>query len=331
MTEHGNQPDRFTKDEIVAAGTAIKNAKRIAVISPKNLDGDSLGACCALNIVLRNLGKQTQLICLEDIPETMRFIPTIHEFSKELDTSKYDLFIIPDCAEAKLTGFEVSHPELFDGTKEFINIDHHISNKNFGTINIIKPTMASATMVVYKLLKFWNVQITPDIATALMVGLYTDTGSFMHSNTTVAAYETAAQLLSYGANLQRLVRSIFKTTPLSTMKLWGKVLSRVRQNDRKITVSYVTQRDFEETGSKPEELTGVVDFINAVPDSYFSLLLTEFQGKIKGSLRTLRDDVNLSKIAEVFGGGGHAKASGFTIPGKLILEERLRVSAEATA
>jgi phosphoesterase RecJ-like protein len=111
------------------------------------------------------------------------------------------------------------------------------------------------------------------------------------------------------------------------MRLWGKVLSRVRQNDRKITVSYVTDKDFEEVGAKPEDLTGVVDYINAVPDSYFSLLLTEFAGKIKGSLRTLRDDINLSAIAEIFGGGGHAKAAGFTIPGKLVPIERLAIQA----
>ena len=182
-------------------------------------------------------------------------------------------------------------------------------------------------MVMYKLLRFWNVKMTPDIATALMVGIYTDTGSFMHSNTTDEVYTIAGKLLSSGANMRKIVKSIFKTTPISTMRLWGKVLSRVRQNDRKITVSYVTQQDFEEVGAKPEDLTGVVDYINSVPDSYFSLLLTEFARKIKGSLRTLRDDINLSTIAEIFGGGGHAKASGFTIPGKLVRTERLAIQA----
>lgn len=323
--------DHFTKEEIVSVGMKIKNAKRIAVISPKNLDGDSLGSTCALNIVLKNLGKQSQLICLADIPDNMRFIPTANEFIQDLDTSTYDLFLITDCGEAKLTGFDKTHPEMFDGTKEFINIDHHISNTKFGTINIVKHQTAAACIVVYRLLKHWNVRITPDIATALMVGIYTDTGSFMHSNTSEEVYQVAGELLSCGASIPKIMKNIFKNTPLSTMKLWGRVMDRARQNDRKITVSYVLQKDFDELGAKPDELSGVVDYINAVPDSYFSVLLTEFEGKIKGSLRTLRDDVNLSDIAKVFGGGGHAKASGFTMPGRLAIDERIRIEGAVAA
>jgi len=328
----GSQPpredqNRFSKEEIVEAGMAIKNAKNIAILSPKNLDGDSLGACTALHMVMKRLGKKSTLICEEDIPDNMKFIPTVHEFTKTFDPTLYDLFMITDCAEQKLIGYPDLQAILLDGKKPFINIDHHMSNKYYGTINIVKPKIATTTIVVYKLLHFWNVKITPDIATSLLVGIYTDTGSFMHSNTTDEVYTIAGKLLSAGANMRKIVKNIFKTTPISTMRLWGRVLSRVRQNDRKITVSYVTDKDFEEVGAKPEDLTGVVDYINAVPDSYFSLLLTEFAGKIKGSLRTLRDDINLSAIAEIFGGGGHAKAAGFTIPGKLVPTERLAIQA----
>lgn len=320
--------EKFSLEEIQEAGLAIKQAKRIAVISPKNLDGDSLGACCALHIVMKRLGKQSALLCEEDIPDNMKFIPSVHEFSKEFTPEQFDLVILPDCAEEKLIGFQDKHHLFLGGEKTIINIDHHISNKYYGTINIVKPRIATATMVVFKLLRFWNIQITPDIATSLMVGVYTDTGSFMHSNTNDEVFRIAGKLLSYGANLRMLVKSIFKTTPIKTLRLWGTVLSRVRQNDRKITVSYVTENDFEQLGAKPEDLTGIVDYINSVPDSYFSLLLTEFGGKIKGSLRTLRDDINLSKIAEVFGGGGHAKAAGFTMPGKLVVGEYLQVQPQ---
>lgn len=313
--------DVLTKEEIVEAGMAIKKAKKIAVISPKNLDGDSIGACCALHIALRHLKKESRLICVEDIPDNMKFVPSVNEFEKGIDPSYYDLFIITDTAETKLFGLDSQLPELLNGEKPLINIDHHISNKLYGTINIVKPHMATATMVLYRLFRAWNVHITPDIATALMVGIYTDTGSFMHGNTTDEVYEVASKLISLGADIRSIVKYIFKTTPLSTMKLWGKVLSRARQNSEKITISYVTEQDFKEVEAKPDDLSGVVDFLNTIPDSYFSLLLMDFGGKIKGSLRTLRDDVNLSKIAAVFGGGGHAKASGFTIPGRLVLEE----------
>ncbi len=309
--------DIYTPEEVVAAGRKIKAARRIAVISPKNLDGDSLGSTCALNLVFKQLGKESQLICLEDIPDNMKFIPSIHEFIKELDTNAYDLFIITDCGEPKLTGFEQTHPEMFDGTKEFINIDHHISNTKFGTLNIVKPGTAAACMVVYRLLKYWNVKITPDIATALMVGIYTDTGSFMHSNTTEEVYRVAGELLSRGASVRKISKHIFKNTPLSTMKLWGRVMERAHKTEQKITISYVLESDFIELGAKPDDLSGVVDYINAVPDSTFSALITEFGGKIKASLRTLREDINVSAIAKLFGGGGHTKAAGFTIPGRL--------------
>lgn len=307
----------FTKQEIIEAGQLIKNAKNIGILLSKRTDGDNVGSSCALYMVLKHLGKSCEMVMLDEMPENLKFVPKAHEVIHEFQPEKYDLFLVTDCGDPKLTGMLEEYAQIFDGTTPMINLDHHISNKMFGTVNIVKGSMATATMVVYKLFKYWNVHITPDVATALLVGIYTDTGSFMHSNTDTQVYEIAGKLMSLGANVRTISKHIFTTTPISTMRLWGRVLHRAKQTEKKITVSYALESDFESLHAKPDELSGVIDYLNAVPDSIFSLLLSEYQGKVKGSLRTLRDDINLSTLAGIFGGGGHAKASGFTLSGKL--------------
>lgn len=314
-------PTSFTisKEDIITAGRAIKAAKRVAVISPKNLDGDSLGSCSALYLLMKQLGKESILMCLADIPDNLKCIPRTESYVKELNVDDWDLFIVPDTADPKLTGMLESHPDLFNGKKEVINLDHHVTNTRWGTINLIDPECASATMAVYRLMRSWNVKPTSDMATAMMTGLYTDTGSFMHSNTTPLAYEIGAKLLSLGADLPKISKTVFRTTTVPTMKLWGRVLSRAVQNKARVTVSYILQQDFDELGQNPDHLSGVVDYINAVPDNRFSALISEYNGRVKASLRALRDDVDLTKIAGIFGGGGHPKASGFSLPGRLVI------------
>jgi len=207
-----------------------------------------------------------------------------------------------------------------------VNIDHHASNDNFGTINMVDSQSASTTMILYKFLKYAGYEITPQSATALLTGIYNDTGSFMHQNTTPDTLKIASDLMNYGGRIVDVSRNLFKTTPVSTLKLWGKVLDNLKINKDGVAMSVITKSDFDECGAEIDELSGAVDFINCVPETKFTVLLHEDEkGNVKGSFRTRNEEVDLEEIASKFGGGGHKKAAGFTLPGKLQKETTWKI------
>lgn len=317
----------INNDTIGHIETILNNAQKILLVAHKNPDGDTLGSACGWHEVLTQRGKICQPVCVDPVPENLQFLPAANKFKTDFNIHDYDAIIICDAAARDMAGFNDKHPELYDGSTGIpvINIDHHGSNDRYGTVNIVITEAASTTSLITEILTQLNWKITPNAATALLTGIYTDTGSFMHSNTDPFTLRMASKLLARGANLRIIRKSIFKTTKISTLQLWGRVMQNMYKNEDGVTVSIVTEEDFKETGAHFNELNGVVDYVNSVPNSNFSILLTERDGKVKGSLRTLKNDVDLSEIAGKFGGGGHKKAAGFTIPGRLQREVRWTV------
>lgn len=311
------------------ADALIKKSNNILVIAHRRPDGDTLGACIAFRRTLTELGKDITMACVDDIPERYAYLPDINLFIKEFNFKDYDLLIVCDAGASYMTSYHEKYPHIFKGDVPVINIDHHASNDNFGTINIVDSKSASTTMILYEFLKQANYKITPQIATALITGLYNDTGSFMHQNTTSDVLKIAGELMAYGGRVVDVSKSLFKTTPISTLKLWGRVLSNVKVNKDGVAMSVVTKKDFDECNAEHDELSGAVDFINCVPDSKFTVLLHEDdKGNVKGSFRTRNDDVDLDEVASKFGGGGHKKAAGFTLPGKLEKEVKWKIVPE---
>jgi phosphoesterase RecJ-like protein len=218
----------------------------------------------------------------------------------------------------KLTGLtKEENQQLLASNICKVNIDHHPSNIFYGDTNIVITHAASTTQIITELFGQLHYKITPDIATCLLNGMYTDTGSFQHDNTTPEALAVASKLMSRGADFKAIARSNFHSLRISTLRLWGKVFENMQQNEKNITSSVVTEDDMTAIGARYEELEGVVDFLNHVPKTYFTVLLSERGDVIKGSLRTTRDDVDVSKVAGLFKGGGHKKAAGFALPGKI--------------
>lgn len=305
----------------------IEKAQKILLIAHKKPDGDALGAACGLKLVLDQLGKKTVVACADSVPPYLQFIPGSEKLVKDFKIEDFDLFFVLDCGARYLTKFQESHPLLFKGEVKLINIDHHPSNDYFGTINIVDQQAATTSLIIFYLLQFLKISITPQIATCLLTGLYTDTGSFMHSNTNPEVYQVSAQLLEAGADFKIIIKNVFRNTPLSTLKLWGRVLNSLRITKKGVAVAVATQKDFKESGAGRDELSGVIDLLNSIPGAKFSLLLSEENGnQVKGSFRTREEGINLSRIAQLFGGGGHEKASGFTLPGRLEKEIRWKIS-----
>jgi len=292
---------------------AVKKARNVLVVGHRKPDGDALGSMCAVKIWLSMLGKNVRMACVDKPSKRYGFVPHVDEIGTKIDPSFHDLLIVLDCGASYMTNF----PNLLtDKAQVVVNIDHHASNDNFGTINIVEPKSASATLILYKILKDIGAEITPEMATCLLTGIYNDTGSFMHSNTSLEVYEVAADLMKSGAQISQMIRSLFKTNTVSTLKLWGKAFSNAKITKDNFLLSVLKKDDFNNE-SEVDQLSGAIDYLNMVPNVEFSFLLKEDGEVVKGSLRTRRDDVDLSKIAQMYGGGGHPKASGFVIPGKL--------------
>lgn len=305
---------------------AIQKAEKILIISHRKPDPDTLGAAISLRIWLEKLGGNITLACVDVPCSAFSFLPHIDEYVDNFRLADFDLVIIVDAGASYMTNFHLKYENLFKSGIPIVNIDHHASNDFFGKINIVDPKAASTTMVLYRFFTHLGVEIDAKMATCLLAGIYGDTGGFMHSNTDKEVYDVAAKLMALGADVANITKALFRSRPLPTLKLWGRVLEKALMTDDKIVISVVKDEDYEQVGSSPEHLSGVVDYLNMVPDTKFAVLINEDRkGNVKGSFRTRHGNLDLSRIAAVFGGGGHPKASGFMLPGKLTEELRYAI------
>lgn len=231
----------------------------------------------------------------------------------------YDLIIVVDTADLALLGsLYTEHVNLFSSVP-MLNIDHHISNTRYGQLVLLDSTAASATEVIYGLMTQspeWSSLLTPDMATLLLTGLITDTRSFQNPNTTPRSLEVAAELLEKGARQQEIIQHIYKTKPLSTLKIWGRALNKIQIDPGAgIVWSQVSKEDLQEMGASSKETHGILDeLISTIPDADVHVLFTETEdGGLKASLRSSAA-IDVSRLAgETYGGGGHARASGFKV------------------
>ncbi len=231
----------------------------------------------------------------------------------------YDMIVMVDTADLALLGsLHTDHMDLFSGTP-ILNIDHHISNQHYGQVHLIDPTAASATEVLYNWfmqVPDWQSKITPDMATLLLTGLITDTRSFQNPNTTPRSLEVAAELLERGARQQEIIQHIYKTKPLSTLKIWGRALNRIQMDQTAgIVWSSISREDLQEMEASSKETHGILDeLISTIPNADVHVLFTEVEeGGFKASMRSSSSS-DCSRLAgEAYGGGGHTRASGFRV------------------
>ena len=249
-------------------------------------------------------------------PGTGAFQPADVSAAAEED---FDLIITLDVAEPKQLGSLLdTSPDLLTSAP-LINIDHHRTNPSFGTAaNIVDASSASTTQVLFQALPElfgddWRELVTPDVATLLLAGLITDTGSFQNANTTPQSLEVAAELVEMGARQQEIIRKLFKTRSLSALRLWGAALSKLRVDDsRRLMWSTITLNDLEEAGATEDDTEGLIDeLLSGAPGVEMVLLFKERQdGTTALSARSTTPQCDCAEFAEGFGGGGHAAAAG---------------------
>lgn len=244
-----------------------------------------------------------------------------NDLSYHYGPTKYDLIIVVDAGDISQLGkLYEDNAGLFTQIP-VINIDHHVSNNHFGKINFVDMMASSTTELLIPIIEELAKQsekdlIDEDVATALLAGIITDTGSFQNANTNPKAFASASHLLNYGARQQEIIQHIYKTKNLTMLKLWGRVLTKIKYDPLyHIVWSTISREDFKETESSEEETGDIIDeLMTNAPGADVVLLIKErSDGLVSGSLRTTSSAIDASAIAEMFDGGGHVQAAGFKI------------------
>lgn len=301
---------------------AIKNNKKFLITAHVNLEGDSLGSQLAMKELLIGMGKSAFILDNDPVPEHYRFLPKAGEVSNRLDNAEdFDAAVVLDCPTLKRTG--KVKDIISKSSKLVINIDHHISNEKFGGINWVDPHASSAGEMVYRLFKEAGVKLTKEVALSLYIAILTDTGSFNYDNTSRVTHEIAGELLGYGLDPALVSESVYERRSIEDIKLLGLVLATLKVN-KEGTVAHleVTKEMLEKTGADIAKSEGLINFARSIDKVKVAALFKEDlkdKNKINVSFRAKGngDIIDVNKIAAIFGGGGHMKASGCVIMGSL--------------
>ena len=292
----------------------IEKADNILLIAHINPDGDALGSELSLYPILKKMGKKVTVFnATKPLPEYLDFLPNFEKVTNLLP-KKIDLTISFDCGSFDRLGIEEKPSFL-------INIDHHISNTNYGDINLIEPNHASTSQIIYDILKVNNIEIPTDSAVCIYTALVTDTGSFQYETVNDKVLECAAELVRCGAKPDYTAKMLFQRDRLSRLRLLAKAYETIEMCcDGKVAFVEVTREMMEITGAIKEDTDTIVNSVRAIAPVEVACMLREDDEGIKISLRS-KNYADVSEIAQKHGGGGHIRAAGATIKGEFDFEK----------
>ena len=303
------------------AKNLIDKSRRILLTMHERMDGDDGGALLAMGNQLEKMGKVVTYAIKKGVTANLAFLPGSKKIADDIDHKNFDLVITFGCSTKDRTGSE----KIMVLNVPFLNIDHHPDNSNFGTVNIVDAKKSSVAELIYDFFLWNNWEITKDVATCLLTGIITDTGSFMHSNTQSSTLKAAAELMRKGAQTHNIIKQTYKSKSPQILKAWGKAMENSYYDEKhKIIYSVMTEKDLGNFEKLPGgAFEGFVETLNTMPEAKFAMFLRQDGGIIKGSLRSdTFKNIDVSKIAHIFGGGGHKLAAGFSVAGKLMKDEK---------
>ena len=285
----------------------INDSNNILLLTHECPDGDAIGSIMATYHFLNDIGKKVEAL-IPEVPPVFDFIDSINKVVDK-STDNYDLAIVLDCSTKERIG-QLNNE--FDNCKSSIVIDHHITNTKYGNINHIEADSSSCCQVLYYLYKEWDINITKDIAEALIVGLLTDTNGFANDNLDNKSFEMAMELFDSGINFHEIYYRVLSVKNMAQFSLMKLVMSRLEFSEGgKIAFSYITKKDLTDTGAKLGDHEGLVDIGRNIEGVEVSIFIREDDG-YRVSLRS-NGKINVNNIASRLGGGGHKMAAGATI------------------
>ncbi|MCA1817968.1 MAG: bifunctional oligoribonuclease/PAP phosphatase NrnA [Acidobacteria bacterium] len=291
----------------------IEKRQRFAVTSHVRPDGDGLGSSLGLYWLLRALGKDAEVIMRDPVPHSYQQLPgaACVRVTPSVDR-QYDAVFVIECSDVSRPGLEGLDRQLV------VNIDHHATTSLFGKINWIDATASACGEMIYNLCKAIGVRPTREIAECVYTALLTDTGSFHYSNTSERTFKVASELVRAGVKPAKISQAVFSNYPWSKLELLGRVLSTARRDaERRVAWMHQTLAMQEGVGASEEDSDGYVNYPMACGEIDAVAFLKETApGVYRTSLRS-KGEVNVARVAERFGGGGHRNAAGCTLNGDL--------------
>ena len=302
----------------------IEKAENIMLIAHINPDGDALGSSLSLYPILKKMGKKVTVFnATKPLPDYLDFLPNFNKVTDKLP-KKIDLTISFDCGSFDRLGLDEKPSFL-------INIDHHVSNTNYGDINLIEPNHASTSQVIYDILKANNIEIPTDTAVCIYTALVTDTGSFQYESVNDKVFECAAEMVRCGVKPDYVAKMLFQRDRLSRLRLLAKAYETIEMCcDGKVAFVEVTKEMMEITGAIKEDTDTIVNSVRAIAPVEVACMLREDDEGIKISLRS-KNYADVSKIAVKYGGGGHIRAAGATLKGEFDFEKVKNILKEDLA
>ena len=299
----------------------IKNSKNIGIASHVSPDGDNIGSILALGNALEKINKKVFILKTDDIPKDFLFLPGTNKIIDYEDNMEIDLFITLDTSDEDRLG---KNRILLDKIENVVNIDHHISNTNFGDINIVNSNAAATGELVYKLIKKIGIIIDKDIASCIYTSISSDTGSFMYDNTTSETHEIVAELIKTGIDKSNININLYQSRSIEKTKLFIKILETLKFHyDNQVGIIKVTQEMLNNSNAKMEDTEGIISFIREISSIEVAILLKEIEEEeIKVSMRSKRY-ADVAEICANFNGGGHIRAAGCTINEPIATAEHL--------
>jgi phosphoesterase RecJ-like protein len=312
-----NSPQQTTvPTDRAAVVDALRRHERFLVTTHENPDGDALGSLLAMKLALEQLGKDVVMYLANGapLPSEYRFME-LDELRRQLPADAADRVLVAvDCANESRLGPD---PEILMSAQIVLDVDHHHDNTRFGDVNLVVADASSTGEVLRDLFTDLGVELTPEIAEALYIALVTDTGRFQYANTTPKALRLAAELVEAGADVHRIFQGVYESVQFAKLKLLARALERAKiYEGGRIVVSFLKRTDFTEVGAAEPYSEGIIDYLRAVEGAEMAVLIRE-PPRVDGpthrvSLRSSVDELDVSPIARLFGGGGHRQAAGFS-------------------
>jgi phosphoesterase RecJ-like protein len=301
--------------EVDAVVEELRSAQKFLLTTHENPDGDALGSLLGMHLVLKQLGKDSCMFLAAEefpLPYEYRSMP-LADVNNEPPTDLDDRTVVfLDCGNIDRMPVDFLQR---DGV-HIVNVDHHHDNTRFGTVNLVDSRASCTAEIVWELSKELGVEMTAEIGDPLYVGLVTDTGKFMYTNTSPRSHRMAAELIDAGVDTHAIYRRLYEDLPFPRLALLTRALNAIeRYDDGVVTATSLTRADFEETDAVETDSEGIVDHLRAVEGTKVAVLVRELlsddrTGVRKVSLRSTDGTVDVSRIARGLGGGGHRQAAG---------------------
>jgi len=325
-------------EKLQMAYNQIRSAKRILIVGHTSPDADALASIGAMIEITQSLKIDIYSFADKKPEEVYSFIPNeaLIFLEQPEDLRQFDVILILDCGSISRTGLEARLRTLLKAETEgrltkrpyLIEFDHHQPQEAYADLEIRLTDKASTTEIIYHFLKANNLEITKRLANCILIGLMTDTGHFLHANSSQEAIAVSSEMLLRGASFPKIVSHTVNNKSFISLKIWGRALENMHFNPvTGLASSGLTAQELiglfdSEMVLNPDLFGDIVSFLSTLTGVKVALLLREEGDKVKGSLRTNNDEIDVAAIARNFGGGGHKKAAGFSLAGRLLRTDK---------